>query len=63
MSDGVYKFGLKKVNIKLEKGDQLLVRIGGGYMKIQKFMETYTHLELEKQDRCDALSKFQRRNS
>lgn len=31
-SEGVYKFGLKKVAIKIEKGNQLLIRVGGGYM-------------------------------
>lgn len=30
-SEGVYQFGKKKVYIKIEKGNQILVRVGGGY--------------------------------
>ena len=60
-SEGVYKFGTKKVAIKIEKGDQLLLRVGGGYMKISKFIETYTLQELDKLERSNALVKFQRK--
>ena len=34
-SEGVYKFGQKRVYIKIEKGDQILVRVGGGFMHIE----------------------------
>jgi len=38
-SEGVYQFGQKKVYIKIEKGNQILVRVGGGYMQIDEFIE------------------------
>lgn len=37
-SEGVYIFGQKRVYIKIEKGDQILVRVGGGYMHIDEFI-------------------------
>jgi hypothetical protein len=33
-SEGVYQFGQKRVYIKIGKGNQLVVRVGGGYMLI-----------------------------
>lgn len=33
-SEGVYHFGSKRVHIKVERGDQLFVRVGGGFMHI-----------------------------
>mmetsp|Transcript_17196 Transcript_17196/g.28966 ORF Transcript_17196/g.28966 Transcript_17196/m.28966 type:complete len:119 (+) Transcript_17196:557-913(+) len=33
-SEGVYQFGQKRVYIKIEKGDQIFVRVGGGFMHI-----------------------------
>ena len=38
-SEGVYKFGQKRVYIKIEKGDQIKVRVGGGFMKIGDFID------------------------
>ena len=37
-SEGVYQFGQKRVYIKVEKGDRILVRVGGGYMNIEEFI-------------------------
>lgn len=47
-SEGVYTFGSKRVYIKCEKGNQLFVRVGGGYMHIEEFVKTFTEMELEK---------------
>ena len=41
-SEGVYQFGQKRVYIKVEKGDKILVRVGGGFMNIQDFITQYT---------------------
>ena len=38
-SEGVYQFGQKRVYVKVEKGERILVRVGGGYMSIDKFIE------------------------
>ena len=37
-SEGVYLFGQKRVYVKVEKGDKLLVRVGGGFMQIDDFV-------------------------
>lgn len=41
-SEGVYRFGQRRVYIRVEKGNQILVRIGGGYMNIKDFIEEFT---------------------
>ena len=52
-SEGVYQFGQKRVYVKIEKGDQILVRVGGGFMHIDQFIEQYTEQEVEKLERRD----------
>lgn len=37
-TEGVYKFGQKRVYVKVEKGNQILVRVGGGFMHIDEFV-------------------------
>lgn len=57
-SEGVYKFGQKKVYIKIEKGNKILVKVGGGYLKIEDFIKLYTPEELEKIRRNDVFGRF-----
>ena len=49
---GIYVFGSKRVFVRLEHGRIIsniyLVRVGGGYMKIEEFLEVYTPQELER---------------
>jgi hypothetical protein len=58
-SEGVYQFGQRRVHVKVERGDQVLVRVGGGFMHIDEFVEQFTDSELEKVERRDVLSRFQ----
>ena len=57
-TEGVYRFGQKRVHIKVEQGDKLFVRVGGGFMHIDEFVRQYTDQELDRMDRRDALSRF-----
>ena len=50
-SEGVYQFGQRRVYIKIEKGEKILVRVGGGYMGIEEFIRTYSAEEVEKINR------------
>jgi hypothetical protein len=50
-SPGVYQYGTRKVNLKLEASGQLKVRVGGGYLSIDEFLDQYTSVELEKLER------------
>ena len=50
-SEGVYQFGQKRIYIKIEKGDRILVRVGGGFMTIEEFIKLYTQEEVEKINR------------
>ena len=53
---GVYTFGTRKVGIKLEQG-RIKVRVGGGYIGIDEFLDQYTPEELERYKRHDPLIK------
>jgi len=48
-SPGVYLFGTKKVFVKVYN-NRIMVRVGGGYLSIDEFLEQYTVLELEKME-------------
>ena len=56
-SEGVYEFGSKRVYVKVDK-DKINVRVGGGYLSIDEFLDQYTPTELEKLERKDPLRKF-----
>ena len=40
-SAGVYQFGSRKVVVKVDK-DKINVRVGGGYLSIDEFLDQYT---------------------
>jgi hypothetical protein len=58
-SEGVYQFGQKRVYIKIEKGNHILVRVGGGYMSIDQFIKQYTQEEVEKINRKHVVQKYE----
>lgn len=47
---GVYQFGSKKIYVKIDK-EKILVRVGGGFISIQEFLDIYLTPELEKQQK------------
>jgi hypothetical protein len=56
-SAGVYAFGSKRINVEVQ-GNKIKVRIGGGYLSIDEFLDQYTPTEVEKQLNRDPLMKF-----
>ena len=56
-SEGVYMFGSKRVAVKVEK-DSIKIRVGGGYLSIDEFIDQYTPVELEKLERRDPIKRF-----
>uniref|UniRef100_A0A7S3WZM1 GAR domain-containing protein n=1 Tax=Strombidinopsis acuminata TaxID=141414 RepID=A0A7S3WZM1_9SPIT len=56
-SEGVYQFGTKRVAVKVEK-DKISIRVGGGYLSLDEFLDQYTPVELEKLERKDPLKRF-----
>ena len=38
-SEGVYEFGSKRVNVRIEKGGKIKIRVGGGYLSIDEFLD------------------------
>lgn len=61
-TEGVYRFGQRQVYIKVEKGDRVTVRVGGGFIDIDEFLKQYTETEYIKLHRKrDVLSRFQKK--
>jgi len=56
-TEGVYQFGSKRVAVKVEK-DNIKIRVGGGFLSIDEFLDQYTPVELEKLERKDPLKRF-----
>lgn len=56
-SQGVYQFGSRRIAVKVER-DKINIRVGGGYLSIDEFLDQYTPLELEKIERKDPLKRF-----
>ena len=46
-SFGIYYFGTKKINISQER-NKLMIKVGGGFLPIDEFIDNYTEIELEK---------------
>ena len=45
--EGIYLFGSKRIFVKLEQG-KVIIRVGGGFMHVDEFIEVYTLTEVEK---------------
>lgn len=56
-SEGVYEFGSKRVNVRVEN-NKIQIRVGGGYMSIDEFLDQHTPVELQKIERRDPLKRF-----
>jgi hypothetical protein len=48
-SYGVYLYGSKRVMVNIERG-KLIVKVGGGFLPIEVFIDNYTDVELDKYD-------------
>ena len=47
LGPGSYMFGTKKILAKIING-KLVIRVGGGYMSAEEFIETYGRIEMMK---------------
>jgi len=56
-SEGVYQFGTKRIAVRVDK-DRINIRVGGGYLSIDEFLDQYTPVELEKLERANPMKRF-----
>ena len=56
-SAGVYQFGSRRVMVRVERG-KIMIKVGGGYLTIDEFMDQYTPAELDALNRKDPLRRF-----
>lgn len=47
LGDGFYMFGTKKIYAKIMQG-KLVIRVGGGFMSCEEFINTYSEFEIQK---------------
>ena len=45
--EGIYLFGTKRIFVKLEQG-KIIIRVGGGFMQVNDFIDIYTSNEVDK---------------
>jgi len=62
-STGVYQFGQKRVFIKVEKGNKILVKVGGGFVNIEEFIKKFTQEQLDRLERSNVVEKFHNKTS
>lgn len=55
-AEGVYQFGSKRIAVRVEK-EKINIRVGGGYMTIDEFLDQYTPIEVEKLERKDPMKR------
>jgi len=48
ISEGVYQFGKRKINMKIEKDNQIYIKNGTGWMSLNEFIDKFTQIEFEK---------------
>ena len=56
-STGVYEFGSKRVAVSVQR-DKIQIKVGGGYLSIDEFLDQYTPAELDRLERRDPLKRF-----
>ena len=56
-SEGVYQFGAKRVYLKCVRG-KIEIKVGGGFLSIDEFLDQYTPVELEKLERKDPVKRM-----
>ena len=59
-SEGVYQFGTKRIGVKVAK-EKIEIRVGGGFLSIDEFLDQYTPAELEKLERKDPFKRITER--
>ena len=56
-SEGVYQFGTKRVMVKCV-GNKIEIRVGGGFLSIDEFLDQYTPTELQVLERKDPMRRM-----
>jgi len=56
-SEGVYQFGTKRVMVKCVK-DKIEIRVGGGFLSLDEFLDQYTPTELATLERKDPMRRM-----
>ena len=59
-SSGVYEFGSKRVRVEVQR-DKITIKVGGGFLSIDEFLDQYTPDELAKLERKDPLKRLSER--
>jgi len=50
--EGVYTYGRRRLFLKVSENDQVIVRVGGGYETIERFIESHCPFEVRKRQKA-----------
>jgi hypothetical protein len=59
-SEGVYQFGSKRIHVNV-KNDKINIKVGGGFLSVDEFLDQYTPSELKVLERNDPVKRFSER--
>ena len=59
-SAGVYEFGSKRIRVDVQR-EKITIKVGGGFLSIDEFLDQYTPDELAKLERKDPLKRLSER--
>ena len=59
-TEGVYEFGTKRVHVKVASG-KIMIKVGGGFLSIDEFLDQYTPTELQALERKDPMRRMTER--
>lgn len=59
--EGIYSYGKRRVFIKIEK-DSIIIRVGGGFLTIDEFIENYSPYEVRKRQKT-GFTQYLQQNS
>ena len=59
-SEGVYRFGARRIYVRLDN-DRINIRVGGGYLPIDEFLDQYTPVEDKRVERMVPIKKAKSR--
>ena len=56
-SEGIYEFGQRRIHVRVDN-DKINIRVGGGYLSIDEFLDQYTPDQLGKMERKDPIRRM-----
>lgn len=60
-SEGNYRFGTKRVFVQVGRGNQITVKVGGGFIRVEEFIKQYSISEADRITRNNPIERIQKK--